>query len=113
MKKIDRFIECVKDNYDTIMSIYKMQYHNLENEEYKFLLLCLKNNGQRLPVKCFSKTIEEYMFFNKMLDLSKKLSIIANNILEKHDEYISLENIMDEYCHNGSEWLAKSSLYSK
>ena len=114
--KIEDFISCVKENFELITMFKTISEKTLDNHAFKFIVLQLKDNYEKISKIKFDEYkdyIEEFDFFKKVCDMSKSLSKSAGDYLDSKISLNEFERQIYIYCSISEEWLIKYSLYLK
>lgn len=108
---------CVKENYDLItrLNTLKQDERNMDNLVFRFLVFSLRDTYGQLEtlhgIPVFKEDIPEYEFFNKMVNESKHISNIADNVATGILRPKMLYSEMYKYCEYMQDFYLKYSLY--
>ena len=118
-KQIIEFYNCVKENYDLIirLNILKQEERNMDNLVFRFLVFSLRDTFGQLEtlhgIPEFKEDIPEYEFFNNMVNESKHISNIADNVATGILTPKMLYSKMSKYCEYMQDFYIKYSLHLK
>ena len=113
------FYNCVKENYDLIirLNILKQEERNMDNLVFRFLVFSLRDTFGQLEtlhgIPEFKEDIPEYEFFNNMVNESKHISNIADNVATGILTPKMLYSKMSKYCEYMQDFYIKYSLHLK
>ena len=116
-KQIIEFYNCVKENYDLIirLNILKQEERNMDNLVFRFLVFSLRDTFGQLEtlhgIPEFKEDIPEYEFFNKMVNQSRHISNIADNVCVGIVPVNILYSEICKYCEYMNDFYIKYSLY--
>lgn len=118
-KQIIEFYNCVKENYDLIIRLntLKQEERNMDNLVFRFLVFSLRDTFGQLEtlhgIPEFKEDIPEYEFFNKMVNESRHISNIADNVALGILTPNMLYSETNKYCEEMQDFYVKYSLYLK
>ena len=118
-KQIIEFYNCVKENCDLIIRLntLKQEERNMENIAFKFLVFSLRDTYGQLEtlhgIPEFKEDTPEYEFFNNMVNQSRHISNIADNVSKKIMPVNILYSEIKKYCEYMQDFYIKYSLVFK
>lgn len=115
-KEKQAFVNCVKDNYDSIINLLMIENKSLDNMAFRYCVLNLKNSYQELNTLGsihFDELVEHADFFNQLVKQSEMLSQCAGQFLDGKMDFQDFMKECQEYIKNSSDWVVFYSLYLK
>ena len=118
-KQIIEFYNCVKENYDLIIRLntLKQEERNMDNLVFRFLVFSLRDTFGQLEtlhgIPEFKEDIPEYEFFINMVNESRHISNIADNVATGILTPKMLYSEMSKYCEYMQDFYIKYSLHLK
>lgn len=118
-KQIIAFYNCVKENYDLIirLNLLKEEERKMNNLAFRFLVFSLRDTYGQLEtlhgIPELKEDIQEYEFFNDMVNQSRHISNIADNVSKGILPVNFLYSEMSKYCEYMQDFYIKYSLHLK